>query len=163
MSRYLIALGSNVRHARHGGPADVLRAALSALKQADISVCDTAAIVPSAPLGASRRCYANTVAVVNTDLDPPDLLTTLKAIERKFGRRAGGRRWSARVLDLDIVLWGGGAWFSRKLNIPHPEFRRRGFVLVPAQEIAAQWRDPLTGLTLRQLHHRLMRSKPRHA
>ena len=97
------------------------------------------------------------------DISETDLLITLKAIERKFGRRAGGQRWSARVLDLDIVLWSGGAWSSRNLTIPHPQFRRRGFVLAPAQDIAAQWRDPRTGLTLRQLHHRLIRSKPRHA
>ena len=117
MNRYLIALGSNVRHARHGAPADVLRGALRALEQAGIAVCDMAAIVSSVPLGASRRRYANTAAVVATDLDPADLLTTLMGIERKFGRRTGGQRWSARVLDLDIVLWSGGAWSSRNLTI----------------------------------------------
>jgi 2-amino-4-hydroxy-6-hydroxymethyldihydropteridine diphosphokinase len=55
------------------------------------------------------------------------------------------------VLDLDIVLWSGGAWSSPDLTVPHIAFRERGFVLDPAAAIAPAWRDPVSGLTLRQL------------
>jgi 2-amino-4-hydroxy-6-hydroxymethyldihydropteridine diphosphokinase len=64
------------------------------------------------------------------------------------------------VLDLDLVLWSGGAWASDRLVLPHPEFRRRTFVLAPAATIAPAWRDPLTGLTVRQLGARLNRANP---
>lgn len=161
--RYLIALGSNVRHVRHGQPEQVLAAALTALDGAGITVLDVAPTIRSAALGPAHRRYANTAAVVECPLEPDALLARLKQLERAFGRRARGQRWAARVLDLDLVLWQGGAWSSPGLTVPHAAFRERAFVLGPAQALAAQWRDPLTGLTLRQLHARLRRRLTRPA
>lgn len=88
------------------------------------------------------------------------MLARLKGIERAFGRRRG-QRWSARVIDLDIVLWSGGPWSSPGLTIPHMAFRERDFVLAPLLGVAPDWRDPLSGLTVRQLHARLRRVLPR--
>ena len=118
--RYLIALGSNMRHHRHGLPPAVIAAALVRLDGAHggglnggmLAIEKVSAIIASAPLGPSRRRYANGVALVRSPLSPPALLALLKAVERGFGRRRGGRRWGARVLDLDIVLWQGGCWRS---------------------------------------------------
>jgi 2-amino-4-hydroxy-6-hydroxymethyldihydropteridine diphosphokinase len=152
-SRYLIALGSNVRHRRHGSPRGVLRAALAAMSRAGLRVEKTSPLMASRPLGPSRRTYANAATVIATRLEPPAVLERLKTIERSFGRRRG-RRWSQRVLDLDIVLWDGGAWSSPGLTIPHVAFRERPFVLRPALAVAADWRDPLTCLTVRQLARR---------
>jgi 2-amino-4-hydroxy-6-hydroxymethyldihydropteridine diphosphokinase len=148
--RYLIALGSNVRHHRHGPPRQVLRAALETLEQAGIEVERRSRVIETAPHGPSLRRYANAAAVVASSLEPEAMLAVLKRIERRFGRRRG-RRWGARVLDLDIVLWKGGPWSSPGLTVPHVAFRHRRFVLLPAAEIAGSWRDPLSGLTLRQL------------
>ena len=163
--RYLIALGSNVRHPHHGTPPDVLRAALNALAGAQgLRLKAASRIVASAPLGSpngsSRRRYANAAAIVRSKLDPPDLLARLHAIEAAFARRRRGQRWGARTLDLDIVLWSGGAWTSPGLTIPHPAFRARGFVLAPALAIARTWRDPLSGLTIAHLAARLRRPRP---
>lgn len=149
--RYLIALGSNRRHHRHGLPEQVLVAALAELKRRGIKLKAVAPSLRSAAIGPSLRCYANSAAVVKCKLSPEDLLHELKAIERWFGRRPGGQRWSSRVLDLDIVLWSGGVWSSTDLTVPHLLFRTRDFVLGPAAAIAPAWRDPVTGLTLRQL------------
>ncbi len=160
---YLIALGSNRRHHRHGAPPNVLQAALAALADAGITVEAAAPIIASAPLGASLRRYANSAALVKTGLEPEALLDALKQIEARFGRRTGGQQWSARVLDLDIVLWSGGAFASPALIVPHPAFRTRDFVLRPACMIAADWRDPISSLSLRQLRARLIRrlTRPR--
>jgi len=158
--RYLIALGSNVRHHRHGLPPQVLAAALSALAAAGVIIEAASPVLSSAPVGPSRRRYANGAATISTGHDPEDLLDLLKRIEHAFGRRSRGSRWTARVLDLDIVLWSGGPWHSPTLTIPHPEFRSRTFVLDPAVSIAAAWRDPLSHLTLRQLRARLTRPRP---
>ncbi|MGE3691542.1 MAG: 2-amino-4-hydroxy-6-hydroxymethyldihydropteridine diphosphokinase [Novosphingobium sp.] len=152
---YVIALGSNRRHGRYGAPAKVLRAALAAL-----DVAAASPIVASQPLGPSRRRYANAAALLRTHEQPGDLLARLKTLERRFGRRCGGQRWGARVLDLDIVLWSGGAWASKGLIVPHTAFRERLFVLTPALAIAPRWRDPVTELTMRQLHARLTRPLP---
>ncbi len=157
MHRYLIALGSNVRHMRHGAPRQVIEAALAALAEQDIRVECRSRVIASLPIGPSQREYANAAAVVSAPFDPPEMLTCLKAIEADFGRRRGGRRWGARVLDLDVILWDGGIWASPGLVVPHPAFRERDFVLRPAAQIAPDWRDPFTGLCVRHLVTRLTR------
>ena len=146
---YVIALGSN-RRGRHGAPVDEIRAALDAIG----GLVAVAPIIETAPLGPAQRRYANSVAVIASDEAPEQLLARLKNIEKAFGRR-GARRWGDRVIDLDIVLWSQGAWASDDLIIPHPAFRERRFVLDPLVRIAPRWRDPLTGLTVRQLAARL--------
>ena len=143
--RYVIALGSN-RRGRHGAPEAELQAALAAIG----GVVRASPVIATAPLGPSRRRFANAAALIESDALPPELLLRLKAIERAFGRRRG-RRWDSRVIDLDIILWSGGAWASRGLTVPHPQFRRRAFVLRPLNAIVPGWRDPLTGRTVRQL------------
>ncbi|WP_234026451.1 2-amino-4-hydroxy-6-hydroxymethyldihydropteridine diphosphokinase [Qipengyuania thermophila] len=119
-----------------------------------------APVLRSAPLGPSRRRYANGALVLASALEPLALLAALKELERRLGRRPGGQRWSARVLDCDIVLWSGGGWRSRDLTIPHSAFRARCFVLRPLAAVAPLWRDPATGLTPRHLLARLTRPRP---
>jgi len=152
-STYLVAVGSN-RVGRHGRPADEVAAALRLLGG------HASPIIASAPLGPSTRTFANAAVVIATDEQPQQLLARLKTIERAFGRRTG-RRWGARVIDLDIILWSGGRVASRALTVPHAGFRQRTFVLAPALRIAADWRDPVTALSVRQLHTRLTARRPR--
>ncbi|HZV10056.1 MAG TPA: 2-amino-4-hydroxy-6-hydroxymethyldihydropteridine diphosphokinase [Novosphingobium sp.] len=115
-------------------------------------------VIASAPVGPSRRRYANGAVLLRADCSPPRLLALLKGIEESFGRRPG-QRWGARVLDLDIVLWSGGVWRSRGLCVPHLAFRERVFVLGPLAVLVPGWRDPITGRTCRQLFARLTRSR----
>jgi 2-amino-4-hydroxy-6-hydroxymethyldihydropteridine diphosphokinase len=64
------------------------------------------------------------------------------------------------VLDLDLVLWSGGEFRSRRLTIPHPQLATRSFVLQPLAAIAPGWR--IAGaLTARHFAHRLARRRPR--
>jgi 2-amino-4-hydroxy-6-hydroxymethyldihydropteridine diphosphokinase len=150
---YALALGSN-RRSRHGSPAATVRAALAELEP---TVCSSIRATPA--LGPAGRSFANAAAIVVSALEPPELLARLKEIERAFGRR-GGRKWGPRVLDIDLILWSGGAWAEAGLVVPHPELRRRAFVLEPLVEIAADWRDPISGATVHQLLHRLRRGRP---
>tara|TARA_R100001244_G_scaffold44182_16_gene40150 strand:+ start:52118 stop:52648 length:531 start_codon:yes stop_codon:yes gene_type:complete len=149
---YLIALGSNQRHPRFGLPRDIIGAAGQRLAAEGLGIAGTSGIITSRPVGPSQRSYANAVVIVETILPPLVLLALLKRIESEFGRRTG-QAWSRRVLDLDIILWSGGAYASDTpaLTIPHPLMRERGFVLGPAAEIAGDWRDPLSSLTIAQL------------
>jgi 2-amino-4-hydroxy-6-hydroxymethyldihydropteridine diphosphokinase len=148
---YAIAIGSN-RPGRHGTPEREVAAAIGELGQ----VVAASPIFRTPALGPSKRRYANAVVLIETGEEPPELLRRLKAMERGFGRR-GAIRWGARVLDLDIILWSGGAWSDARLTVPHPHFRERGFVLDPLLAVAPGWRDPLTGLSVRQLRARLRR------
>ncbi|MEM6826642.1 MAG: 2-amino-4-hydroxy-6-hydroxymethyldihydropteridine diphosphokinase [Pseudomonadota bacterium] len=155
---YLLALGSNMRVAGIGSPRAVLAAALKELEREGIEARDVAKVIESDAIGPSLRRYANGAALVETRHAPRECLAALQDIERRFGRSRAqrmGRRWRARALDLDILLWSGGVWCEPDLIIPHLEMRRRDFVLRPATEIAGQWRDPVTGLTLAQLKTRL--------
>lgn len=155
-SLYAIAIGSNRRHHRHGPPAGVVAAAIAALQQSGMKLKARAPLFTTPALGPAGRDFANSAVLVSARLDPPELLRSLKRIERMFGRR-GGRRWGPRVLDLDIILWSGGAWADGNLVVPHPSFRYRGFVLDPLNRIAGAWRDPLTGLSVAQLRFRARR------
>ena len=157
---YLVALGSNMRVPGVGGPMKVLRAAIDRLAGPQCKVAAVSGIIASRPIGPSIRRYANAAAVIETGLPPPALLDVLQEVEREFGRRRRGARWRARPLDLDIVLWSGGVWASADLTIPHPLFRERDFVIGPAAEIAPNWRDPVTALTLRQLAARIRKAGP---
>jgi len=127
-----------------------------------VKVLEASPALLTDPIGPSHRRYCNSAAIVETRLGPPELLALCKRIEREFGRRQGGQRWSTRVLDLDLVLWSGGPFAEPDLIIPHPLFRTRDFVLAPAVQIAANWRDPVTGRTVRQLHARLTRPRAGH-
>lgn len=158
--RYVIALGSNQRHPGFGAPGAILRRALDAIESEGWLVERRSPVVSSRPLGPSLRRYANAAAVIAGERPPPDTLDSLQRIEDGFGRARRGQRWRARMLDLDIVLWSGGAWVGPGLTIPHPLFRNREFVLGPAAAIAPQWRDPVTRLTLRQLAARHRRRAP---
>ena len=133
----------------------MLGEALVKLDRKSLHLEAASSILTSEPLGPSNRRYANGAAVVRSKLDPLEMLERLQSIEHKFGRRRSGQSWGARVLDLDIVLWSGGAYAAPGLIVPHPQFRLRSFVLQPASAIAPDWRDPISGLTLRQLNFRL--------
>jgi 2-amino-4-hydroxy-6-hydroxymethyldihydropteridine diphosphokinase len=152
---YAIALGSNRPHGRHGAPEAVLRMAVTAL-QALGTVERCSLIHRTAAMGPAGRSFANAAAILRTELDPPALLTALKRIERAFGRRPG-RRWGPRVLDLDILLWTGGRFASRRLAIPHPGLPKRPFVLHPLAQIVPDWRVPGTGRAVRHLAFRTQR------
>ncbi|TZG26016.1 2-amino-4-hydroxy-6-hydroxymethyldihydropteridine diphosphokinase [Sphingomonas montanisoli] len=136
--RYAIALGSNRRHGRHGSPAAVLRAAIAALETEGLRIVATSPILATPALGPAGRAFANAAILAETPLDPPVLLALLKRIERSFGRRPG-RRWGPRVLDLDVILWSGGIFRTRRLSIPHRETAKRAFVLKPLARIAPRW------------------------
>jgi len=162
----LIALGSNKRHGRHGTPAGVVRAAIAALAGAGLTVVRRSRVHATEPLGPGGRAYANAVVVATGNLAPVAVIAALGAIERAFGRR-GGRRWGARVLDLDVLAYGEAvlpsqnSWRRAKRGpvVPHPRLHLRRFVLDPLVEVAPDWRHPVLGATARQLRTRLLRPK----
>ena len=151
---YAIAIGSNRPHGRYGRPPQVVEAAIARLDE-QFGLFDASPIVLNPAIGGAGRDFANAVALVETGLEPPELLRRIKALERDFGRRPG-RHWAARVLDLDIALWSGGRFRSRRLQIPHYGLEKRPFVLQPLAAIVPGWRIR-GGLTARHLAYRLAR------
>lgn len=159
----IIALGSNRPQGRYGPPARVVSGAIDLLGDRGIRVLSRSRIHATAPVGPSDRTYANAAVLAVTRLTPEALLAALKAVERDFGRRRG-RRWAARVLDLDIIAYGDaviprrGQWHrGRGLVIPHRAMHLRRFVLDPVAEVAPGWRHPVLNRTVRQLRARSAR------
>ena len=99
---YVIGLGSNRPHGRHGPPCAVVTAAMAAMAAEGLAIRRVSAIARSPALGPSSRDFANAAVIVGSNLPPPALLALLKRIEHAFGRRRG-QRWGARVIDLDIL------------------------------------------------------------
>ena len=155
---YAVAIGSNRPHGRHGRPTGVVEAAVAELDR-QFGLFDASPILINPAHGGAGREFANAVALVESELEPGELLRRLKAIERDFGRRHG-RRWGPRVLDLDIAAWSGGKWRSRQLTVPHRHLGDRAFVLHPLAAIAPAWRIE-GALAVRHLAARLARPRPR--
>lgn len=103
---------------------------------------------PDAPL------YLNEVVVGSTTLGPRVLLDALQALELESGRERPYRD-APRSLDLDIILYGDFVIDEPTLQVPHPRFRDRAFVLDPLSEVAGDWVDPVSGLTMVELRRRL--------
>jgi 2-amino-4-hydroxy-6-hydroxymethyldihydropteridine diphosphokinase len=94
--------------------------------------------------------YLNAVVVGDTELAVDDLLRLLLALERSRGRRRPSFR-APRTLDLDLIFYDGLVIDTPDLTVPHPRFRERRFVLAPLAEIAAAWKDPVTGKAVEEL------------
>ena len=160
-----MGLGSNMRHPRIGAPRAVLAAAVGALAAGGLQVTAVAPVRETAPLGPSRRRFANG-AVLGLWSDRAEALLALcHQVERAFGRRRR-RRWGPRVLDCDLLLLGDEAVRPRGrvrpgLVLPHPGMAARAFVLDPLVALWPGWRHPQTGLSAR--HMRFRQTKPRPA
>lgn len=79
--------------------------------------------------------FVNAAARLETLLPAHALLDELQALERAAGRQRGARRWGPRVLDLDILLFGGTECRDARLTLPHPRLHARAFVLAPLLEL----------------------------
>ena len=127
-----VALGSNL-----GDRDGHLTAAREALAQLPgTRLVAASAIEETAPLGGlAQPAYLNQMVLLDTELEPHQLLAELQAIEQRRGR-VRGDRWGSRTLDLDIVAWGDRRIHDPDLIIPHPELPRRDFWQRELSELA---------------------------
>ncbi len=141
-----IALGSNL-----GDREALLRDAVTALAPSihNLRLSSLHNTVPVGMVGP-QAMVLNAAAVGNTTLSARQLLELLLATEDRFGRERP-HPGAARSLDLDLILYGDDVIDEADLVVPHPRFRQRRFVLEPLVEVAADWRDPVTGRTVEEL------------
>jgi 2-amino-4-hydroxy-6-hydroxymethyldihydropteridine diphosphokinase len=138
-----VALGAN-QTSRCGPPRAIVEPALAALAVRGVRTLRRARVVrtPSWPRGSGPD-YCNLVVEVATALPPADLLETLHAVERSFGR-ARSIANAPRTLDLDLLDYHGRVEAGPPL-LPHPRLADRAFVLQPLAELDPAWRHPVTG------------------
>lgn len=143
---YLL-LGSNI-----GSRNANLRRARQLIGQRVGPLCHQSALYETEPWGVrDQPLYLNQALSVATTLKPRELLRTLKAIEAEMGRTRGAR-WHARLIDIDILLFGQLVYAENGLQIPHPGLPQRNFALIPLMEIAGQVMHPTRGLTIEELY-----------
>jgi 2-amino-4-hydroxy-6-hydroxymethyldihydropteridine diphosphokinase len=150
MRPIVVAFGSNVGVR----DANILAAADAVAQLLDNFQLST--LLETAPVGAGLENdppFLNAVGVGESDLPVRDIFDALRAIERQAGRTRP-YPGAPRTLDLDLILAGGEVVDAADLQVPHPRFRDRLFVLEPLVELAPDLIDPVTHLTIRELRDR---------
>lgn len=97
--------------------------------------------------------FVNQALEVLTDLTPDQLIGQILNIELKMGR-IRTQKWTARLIDIDIIFYGDQIIKTDNLTIPHPFMHERNFVLIPILEIAADFVHPEFKLSIKQLYER---------
>ncbi len=92
----------------------------------------------TAPHEAQGPDFINALAQIKTVLTAPDLLLALQALENQAGRQRAYPN-APRTLDLDLIFYGQSRMHSPRLNLPHPRWRDRAFVLYPLAELEPGW------------------------
>ncbi len=141
-----IALGSNLgdRHAHLQWAIETLATRVANLR-ASRAIETEPHDVPS-----PQPPFLNAAVVGETTMGPNELLAWLLSLEHVRGRTRQTPR-APRTLDLDLILYGDQILSGPSMTIPHPRFRERAFVVDPLAEIAPDWVDPVTGLTVAQI------------
>lgn len=103
---------------------------------------------------AGQPDYLNAALSLNTPLPAQALMLALLGAEALSGR-VRLERWGPRVLDLDLIGYGDAVLDTPRLTLPHPRAFERPFVLAPLADVAPEWRNPLTGETVRSALARL--------
>jgi len=141
----VVALGSN-----QGDRQTHLEYAISALETHLTDMRVSPLIDTVAEEVGQQPDFLNGVAVGLADLSPEKVMNILLEIERERGRirpYAG----APRTLDLDLILVGSCVCDNDSVQLPHPRFRQRRFVLEPLVAIAPTLVDPITGSTMAEL------------
>ncbi len=151
MIKVYIGLGSNLNDPQ----AQLKKAIISLDMVTSTSVVRTSSFYRSKPVGPQDQPdYINAVVELATELSAHVLLSYLQSIENEHGRERE-IKWGARTLDLDILLFGDEIIQDDHLGIPHVEMYKRGFVLLPLDEISPDCMIPGIGAVsslLRQIN-----------
>jgi len=152
MAQCLVSFGSNLG-TRESAIVEAVRE-LSAITQ--ISEFRVSRLYETPPIGgpSGQDPFLNGVAAFETQAGARQVLVWLQDLENRLGRKRE-RRWAARSIDLDVVLHGNLIGGASDLTVPHPRYTARRFVLRPACDVAADFRDPRFGWPLKQLAEHL--------
>jgi 2-amino-4-hydroxy-6-hydroxymethyldihydropteridine diphosphokinase len=134
-----IGLGSNLSE-----PIKQVHSAVTEIEKIPQSqIAKVSSLYLSKPMGPQDQDdYINAVIAIKTSLSAVELLDALQAIENKAGRVRKANRWGARILDLDIILFGNDVLNTERLTIPHYGLCEREFVLLPLAEISPELNLP---------------------
>ena len=142
-----LGVGSNVGNKKE----NFLEALTRVAKLPDTKILKESSLYESEPIGDAKEWFVNGAIEIETKFKPEMLLKKIKNIERAMGRKKVKKRWGARIIDLDILLYDAAVVKKKNLKIPHPEMPNRKFVLLPLSEIGPQVIHPELGVTISEL------------
>ena len=155
ITRLFIGLGANLTPDGFATPQAGCEAAMVMLGDLGVNVTRMSRWYESAPVPPSDQpWYLNAVAEAVTSFDAAQTLAVMHQVESDFGRVRSVRN-AARVLDLDLLDFGGQIHDQTALTVPHPRMCERAFVLVPMRDLIADWIHPKTKQSLDALIDRL--------
>ena len=115
------------------------------------SVLKVSSVFQTEPVGKKDQPdFLNVAAEIQSELLPRVLLEQLKSVEMRLGRKRT-ERWGPREIDIDILYYGNLVVDENDLKVPHAEVANRRFTLIPLEEIAPDFRDPVRNLTVSAL------------
>jgi 2-amino-4-hydroxy-6-hydroxymethyldihydropteridine diphosphokinase len=142
MAKVYIALGSNV-----GDSEKQIEQATSLLAEHLNNIQRTELYRSRAVGYTDQPDFVNTAVSGETTLTPEELLAFTQEIEQQIGR-VQRFRWGPREIDIDVIFYDDLVQQTDQLTLPHPEFRKRDFVLKPLSDLNPQLKDPVTGRTV---------------
>ena len=145
-TKVLLALGTSI-----GDKEKNIQECIEYLKSINVQNIETASLYETLPEGGvAKNVFLNTAVLGEVEYEPKELLFLCKSIEFAMGRRKT-MRWSDRIIDIDILLYGDQIIDYPLLKVPHPLFHLRSFALKPAVEIAGSLMHSVLKKTLKQL------------
>jgi 2-amino-4-hydroxy-6-hydroxymethyldihydropteridine diphosphokinase len=128
----LLGLGSNV-----GDRRAHLQAAVDALPSVGVRVTAASSVYDTDPIGEvlEQPSFLNACVLVETALEPLELLDAAKRLEAQLGRAPDGVRHGPRAIDIDILMLGEIELVHERMTLPHKQVLSRRFVLIPALEL----------------------------
>lgn len=147
MKTVYLNLGSNV-----GNREKYIRYALDFIKaEKEILLEKVSSIYVSKPFGVTNQPeFYNLAAIIKTSLLPSELLAILKNIEFFTGRKERPK-WEKREIDIDIMLFENLFVECEDLIIPHKDFEKRDFFVIPILELDRNILNPYSGKPLSEL------------
>lgn len=137
MAKALLSLGSNIGN-RDANLSDAIARLAAHPNVRILKRSSTYCTVPVGPV--AQDDFYNLAILIETDLSPDDLMQACLDTEAAMGRdRKHALRWGPRLIDIDVILYDNLHMISTHIELPHPRFRERAFVLVPMAEIAPDW------------------------
>ncbi|MFU8788506.1 MAG: 2-amino-4-hydroxy-6-hydroxymethyldihydropteridine diphosphokinase [Methylobacter sp.] len=152
MTTGYISIGSNIDKDIH------VPASLRALEQT-FGKLTVSSVYESESVGFSGDVFYNLVVGFDSDLEVKEVTRLLRQIELDNGRTRDSRKFAARTLDLDLLLYGDLIVNDGRLQIPRDEIERYAFVLEPLAEIAPALQHPISHISYAELWDRFDKSK----